>query len=165
MQPCASERFGTSDSAKRSKPLRFEFEKLARGNVQGNHSAERRHSDRAFRVFVGSGRGCVLHALAMPTVLIPLRGRVKLTESESARTLHTGQLFVGEGGNRIQAIGSGDALWLAFTAPTSVWRQLVDAISEQSIPAPVLLPATHAADRAILRVATRLAREGRAHPA
>jgi AraC family transcriptional regulator len=132
-----------------------------RGNING--TADRRHSDRTLRVLVGSGRGCVLLGMEMPTVLIPVRGRVKLTESESMKILRTGQLFVGEGGSHVQAIGGGDSIWVALIAPTSVWRHFVDVISEQTIPAPVLLPATHVADRAIRRAAVRLAREVRNH--
>lgn len=152
-----------TDTWKRSKPVRFEFEKLMRGTI--NHTADRRHYDRTFRVLVGSGRACVLHSMGMPTVLIPLRGRVKLSESESTEILHTGQLLLSEGGNHVQAIGSSDSLWVALIAPTSVWRQFVDVISEQTIPAPVLLPATHMADRPIRRAVVRLAREARNHTA
>ena len=136
------------DIWKRPRPVRLELEKLARGTI--NQASDRRHGDRTFRVLVGSGRGCVLHSTEMPTMLIPLRGRVKLTESDSTRLLHTGQLFVGDGGHRVQAIGSGDSLWMALAAPPGAWRQFVDVISEQTIPAPVLLPATHVADRAIV---------------
>ncbi len=153
----------TTDTWKRSRPVRFEFEKLMRGSI--NHTPDRRHYDRAFRVLVGSGRACVLHSLGMPTVLVPLRGRVRLSESESTEILHTGQLLLSEGGNHVQAIGSSNSLWVALTAPLSVWHQFVDAISEQTLPAPVLLPATHVADRTIRRAVVRLAREARNHPA
>jgi AraC family transcriptional regulator len=147
------------DFWKQSRPVRFEFDKLQRGTI--NHAVDRRHAERSFRVLLGAGRDSVLQSIEMPTVLIPLRGRVKLTESESTRILSTGQLFVSEGGNPVQAIGSGDSLWVALIAPAGVWRQYVDVISEQTIPAPVLLPATHAADRAIRRAVVRLAREAR----
>lgn len=161
MHAYTEDRPAPTDAWKRARPVRFEFEKLMRGNING--TADRRHSDRTFRVLVGSGRGCVLLGMEMPTVLIPVRGRVKLTESESMKILRTGQLFVGEGGNHVQAIGGGDSIWVALIAPTSVWRHFVDVISEQTIPAPVLLPATHVADRAIRRAAVRLAREVRNH--
>jgi AraC family transcriptional regulator len=99
--------------------------------------------------------------MGMPTVIIPLRGYVKLIESESTKILHTGRLFLSEGANHVQVIGSNDALWVTLVAPASVWRQFVDAISEQTIPVPVLLPATHLADRTIRRAVVRLAREAR----
>jgi len=163
MRAYAAEGGGALEISRRAKPVRFEFDKLMRGN--GGACADRRHSERAFRVLVGSGRGCVLHGMAMPTVLIPLRGRVKVTESESTRMLPVGQLFVAEGCNRIQAFGSSESLWLAFVAPANVWRQFADAISEESIPAPVLLPATHVAGRGVRRAAAYLARAVRDHAA
>jgi hypothetical protein len=64
----------------------------------------------------------MLHGIEMPTVLVPLRGRVKLTESDGALVLQKGQLFVGEGASRMQAVGSGDALWVALTAPATAPR-------------------------------------------
>jgi len=160
MRARACERFTAMSASKGSRPLRFEFETLARGSGE---VAERRASDRAFRVIVGSGRGYMLHGIEMPTVLVPLHGRVKLTESDGALLLRKGQLFVGEGASRMQAVGSGNALWVALTAPATAWRRLADVVSEHTIPAPVLLPATHAADRAIRRAALRVAREARDH--
>lgn len=148
-----------TDTWTRARPVRFEFERLLRGTI--NNAAEPRHSERTIRVLVRSGRACVLHGMGMPTVLVPLRGCVKLIESESTRILPTGRLFVSEGAQHVQAIGSGDSLWVTLTAPPSVWRQFVDVISEQTIPVPVLLPATHVADRTIRRAAVRLARETR----
>ena len=150
-----------TDIWKRPRPVRLEFEKLARGTI--NQATDRRHGERTFRVIVGSGRDCVLHGAELPITLIPLRGRVKLTEGDSTRLVHPGQLFVGDGGQRVQIIGSGDSLWMALAAPAGAWRQFVDVISEQTIPAPVLLPATHIADRTIVRAAVRLAREARDH--
>jgi len=163
MHAYTSDRSVTTEAWKHSKPVRLEFEKLMHGTI--NNAVDWPCSERTLRVLLGSGRGCVLHGMDMPTVLIPLRGWVKLTESESTRILHTGQLFFSEGGNHVQAIGSGDSLWMALIAPASAWRQLVDAISERTIPAPVLLPATHVANRAIRRAAVRLAREARNHTA
>jgi AraC family transcriptional regulator len=149
------------DIWKRPRPVRLELEKLARGTI--NQASDRRHGERTFRVLVGAGRDCVLHSAELPITLIPLRGRVKLTEGDSTRLLHAGQLFVGDGGQRVQIIGGGDSLWMALAAPPGAWRQFVDVISEQTIPAPVLLPATHVADRTIVRAAVRLAREARDH--
>jgi AraC family transcriptional regulator len=159
MHAYLGDRSVSNETWKRSMPVRFEFEKLMHGTI--NNTADWPCTERTFRVLVGSGRGCVLHGMEMPTVLIPLRGRVKLTENESTRIFRTGQLFFGEGGNHAQVIGSGDSLWMALFAPASVWRGFVDAISEQTIPAPVLLPATYVADKQIRRAAVRLAREVR----
>ena len=153
----------TTDVWKRAKPVRLEFERLMRGSI--NQAADRRLGDRTFRVLTGSGRDCVLHSTEMPTVVVPLRGRVKLTESESTRLLRAGQIFVSEGGHRVQVIGSGDSLWVALIAPAGAWRHFVDLISEHTIPVPVLLPATHVADRMVRRAVVRLAREARDHAA
>lgn len=155
----ATERLDAIGLRKSVRPVRFSFEPLSRGSLARNSSVDRRPSDRAFRVLVGSGRGCALTDMATPTVLIPLRGRVKLVEGQGARMLHVGQLYVGEGGNHAQAIGGSESLWIVFAAPAAVWRQFVDAISEESLAAPVLLPAIYTASRAIRRTATRLARE------
>jgi AraC family transcriptional regulator len=146
---------------KRPPPVHLEFEQLVRGSI--NQASDRRHGERTLRLLVGSGRDCVLHSAELPIMVIPLRGRVKLTESDSTRLLHRGQLFVGDGGQRAQIIGGNDSLWMALVAPAGAWRQFVDVISEQTIPAPVLLPATHGCDRALLRAAVRLAREARDH--
>jgi len=163
MHAFTDDRFVATDAWNRSKSVRFEFRKLIHGTI--NNTVDLPFSDRSFRVLVGSGRGCVLHGMDMPTVLIPLRGRVKLTESESTRILRTGQLFFSEGGSHVQAIGSGDSLWMALFAPSGVWRRFVDEISEQTTLSPVLLPATHVADRTMRRAAVRLAREVRNHSA
>lgn len=149
------------DIWKRPRPVRIEFEKLVRGTI--NQAADRRHCERTFRVLVGSGRDCVLHSIELPIVVIPLRGRLKLTEGDGTRLLHRGQVFVGDGGQRVQVIGGSDSLWMALAAPPGAWRQFVDVICEQTVPAPVLLPATHAADRGFARAAVRLAREARDH--
>jgi AraC family transcriptional regulator len=159
MHAFTDDQFAATGAWRHSKPVRFEFRKLTHGTI--NHTVDWSFSDRTFRVFVGSRRGCVLHGMEMPTVVIPLRGRVKLTESESTRILHAGQLFLSEGGNHVQAIGSGDSLWMALLASASVWRRFVDEISEQTTLAPVLLPATHPADKAMRRAAVHLAREVR----
>ena len=92
----AMEETTTTDIWKRPRPVRLEFEKLARGTI--NQAADRRHGERSFRVLVGSGRDCVLHSAELPIALIPLRGRVKLTEGDSTRLLHVRQLFVSDGG-------------------------------------------------------------------
>jgi len=161
MQSPMDETFSAIDIWKRPRPVRLEFEKLVRGTI--NQASDRRHGERTFRVLAGSGRDCVLHSAELPIVLIPLRGRVKLTEGDSTRILDGRQLFVGDGGQRVQIIGGNDSLWMALVAPSSAWRQFVDVISEQTLPAPVLLPATHAADRAVVRACVRLAREARDH--
>src|SRR5512144_197428 len=112
----------------------------------------------SLRMLVGYGRGCVLHSHASPaTVVIPLRGRVQLSDGEQSRLLQTGELVVCESGQRLQIIGRGAALWVAVFAPAHVWHQLTGEVPE-SAPDPLLVPALHAADRPLRRAAARLAR-------
>ncbi|HEV7491070.1 MAG TPA: AraC family transcriptional regulator [Rhodanobacteraceae bacterium] len=145
-----------------AKPVRIEFDTLTRHNRLGRRAAAERqlHSDRTFRVLVGTGRGCTLHGNSMPPmVIVPLRRNVRLSDGESVRMLRPGQLHVAEGGHSLQAVGTGGALWIAFVAPPSVWRQLFDASTERATADPVLLPATHLANRVMRRAVVRAARE------
>ena len=110
------------------------------------------------RVLVGYGRGCVLHTHAAPaTIVIPLRGRVQLSDGEQSRLLETGDLQACEAGQRIQVIGRGSALWLAVFARAGAWHQLTGDVPESS-PDPLLVPALHVADRPLRRAAVQLAR-------
>src|SRR4029077_5855857 len=73
-----------------TKPFRIEFDAMSRYNrLRRKVAAERQlHSDRILRVLVGSGRGCTLHGNAMPpTVIVPLRKSVRLSDGESVRML------------------------------------------------------------------------------
>ena len=118
----------------------------------------RRASDPSLRVVVGYGRGCVLHGSTAPaTILVPLRGRVQLTDGEQSRSLESGELLVCESGQRLQVIGRGIALWIAVFAPVKAWHQLGGDMIELP-PDPLLLPSLHAADRPVRRAAVRLAR-------
>lgn len=139
--------------------IRFDFEMSMPGKA--DPAFERRNDDSTLRILVGTGRACVLRGMENPTIVVPLRERVKITEGESTRILHRGELLVSEGASPLQAIGSGGSLWIALIAPGGVWRPLVDAISDERIAAPILLPAVHLADRTIRRAAVRLAREVR----
>lgn len=140
--------------------MHIDCERLVNGG-RLDWSAEevtRRSSDTSLRILVGYGRGCVLHGNALPaTILIPLRGRVQLTDGEQARTLQTGELLICEAGQRLQIIGRGTALWLALFAPGKVWHQLTGDTMETPRD-PLLVPVLHAADRPIRRAAVRLAR-------
>lgn len=151
-----------SIEVQRAPTIRVEFERLPpSGKLVWSSGGDRAPpGDRALRVLLGSGRGCTLHASALPpTVLLPLRGCLRLTDGENARMLERGQLFVAEAGQRLQVIGSTSALWIALVAPAAVWRQLIHETIEASIPEPILLPAVHPADRAIRRATADLARE------
>lgn len=147
------------DDGQRFPSLHVEFETPTCACAES--ALERGHYDRTFRLIVGSGREYVLHGATQPSLIIPLRGHVKITESDNARVLHTGRLLLGDGANPLRVLGGPSSLWIGLVAAGSVWRRSVDVISEQAVQLPVLFPATHLADRNVRRVALRLARRAR----
>jgi len=136
--------------------MRFHCERLVNG---GRLDGEEADGER-LRVVVGGGRGCVLHADgAAIAVLVPLRGHLHWSDGEHRRVLKRGAVMVAEAGQRLQAIGRGNALWVAVLAPAALWQRLVG--DEHGAPLdPPLIPAVHEADRALRRAAIRLARAG-----
>ncbi|HVT33008.1 MAG TPA: AraC family transcriptional regulator [Rhodanobacteraceae bacterium] len=119
---------------------------------------ERRASAGTLRVAIGQGRGCVLLSSgAAVTLVIPLRGRVQVSDGEQMRILERGDLLVCDCAQRLQAIGRGNALWIAVFAPAVLWHHLGGGMPE-SMPDPLLVPALHRADRPVRRAASRLAR-------
>jgi AraC family transcriptional regulator len=149
--------------ARAGKPFRIDFDRVANnGRLLRNGAATDRHlqTERVLRVVVGSGRTSMLNGSALPPmVLIPLRGSLRLADGEALQTLRTGQLFVAEGGQCTHVIGSQASLWITVMAPAPLWRQLINSTRETPVPEPVLLPATHPADREIRRAAVQLARD------
>jgi len=139
--------------------MHIDCERLVNGGrLDWSADEDRRASVNALRILVGFGRGCVLYGQALAaTIVIPLRGRVQLSDGEQARTLESGELLICESGQRVQAIGRGAALWIAVFAESGVWHQLTGDVPE-SAPDPLLVPAVHTADRALRRAAVRLAR-------
>ena len=139
--------------------MHIDCERLVNGGrLDWSADEDRRASANALRILVGFGRGCVLYGQALAaTIVIPLRGRVQLSDGEQVRTLESGELLVCESGQRVQAIGRGAALWIAVFAESGVWHQLTGDVPE-SAPEPLLVPALHTADRASRRAAVRLAR-------
>jgi len=151
-----------SPSSRIAKPLRVEFDRLtSTGKASWNASGARHvQSEGVLHVLVGSGRGCVLQGNSPPPlVLLPLRGRVHLTDGDSTRIIRPGEMFVADSSKRLQVFSSGAALWITVVAPAFVWRQLFDATMPASIADPVLLPATHTTTREIRRAAVHLARD------
>ena len=149
-------------------PIRVEFDWLTvhRRLARDAEDERRLRSDPVLRVLVGVGRGSVLQGTDLPAmVLLPLRGNVRVTDGESVRILKSGQMFVTDAGQDLQAVGRGPSLWLAIVAPTTVWRELFEVIAETPVQEPVLFPALHPASRAMKRAAVRLAREARRAPA
>jgi len=150
--------FNDADLAAASGGIRVDYQRLARlGGVWNADAAFDGPRTRTLHVLMGSGRACSLHGgMLPPMVLLPLRGHVRLSDGDSARTLQPDELFVSEAGQFLHAIGSSEALWVAFVAPTHVWQALFNLPSELTIPAPVLMPGTHRIDRATRRAALRL---------
>lgn len=151
-------RFSDAGLVKSAGGIRIEYQRLARyegvWNADAVFAAPRA---RTLSVLMGSGRGCALHGSSLPPMaLLPLRGHVRISDGERARTLQSNDLFVNEAGQFLHALGSSEALWVAFVAPPDVWQALFDLPSENVIPAPVLMPGTHRTDRATRRAALHL---------
>ena len=141
--------------------MHVECERLVNGGrLDWSADEVDRRAENGLKVLVGYGRGCVLHGHALPaTIVVPLRGRVQVSDGEQARVLESGEALVAESGQRLQVIGRGTALWVAVFAPASVWHQLAGEVP-QSAPDPLLVPALHNADRGLRRAVVRLARLG-----
>ncbi|HEY0178811.1 MAG TPA: AraC family transcriptional regulator [Dokdonella sp.] len=112
----------------------------------------------ALAVVVGGGRGGVLRVEApLAGLWMPLRGRLQFGLSTDS-VLHTGELRVAEAEPRVHAVGRGNALWIAVLGTGAAWRGALGALLEIPTPEPLLLPARHAADRALRRSGVALAR-------
>lgn len=147
--------------------MHFGYEQL----LQGSRNEISRDSDRhrdggVLRVVVGVGRGCVLYGKAAPvTVLVPLKGRVSLSDGATHHTGTLGQLLIVEGGRNVQVIGPGLSLWIAVLTNARAWRELTRAGLSTHASDPVLLPGLHEADRLIRRGVIALARTVRSERA
>jgi len=140
--------------------MHFDCERLVNGGRLdwSADDSDRRGADHGFRIVVGYGRGCVLHGLASAaTLIVPLRGRVQVSDGEQSRLLGSGDLLVGEASQRLQVVGRGAALWVAVFASPGAWHQLM-ADGSEAMSDPLLVPALHACDRSVRRAAVRLAR-------
>lgn len=140
--------------------MRIESERLQNG---GRLEWAGAGQDDGIQVVLGGGRGCMLHGERLPAMLVlPLRGRVQVSDGDSARLLGRGDLLVVEAGQSVQVVGRGSALWMALRLPATAWRALTGAVDAGSGPDAVLLPALHGADRNLRRAALRLMREAAA---
>jgi AraC family transcriptional regulator len=139
--------------------MRVECERLVNGGrLDWSGDESDRRAEPGLRVLIGYGRGCVLHGHASPAaIVVPLRGRVQVSDGEQARVLESGEALVAESGQRLQVIGRGTALWVAVFAPASVWHLLAGEVPE-SAPDPLLVPSLLVADRGLRRAVVRLAR-------
>jgi AraC family transcriptional regulator len=139
--------------------MHFDCERLVNGGrLDWSADDSDRRGDQGLRMVVGYGRGCVLHGFASAaTIIVPLRGRVQVSDGEQSRLLGSGDLLIGEAGQRLQVVGRGAALWVAVFASPGAWHQLM-ADGSEAMPDPLLVPALHACDRSVRRAAVRLAR-------
>ncbi|NCT68209.1 MAG: helix-turn-helix transcriptional regulator [Rhodanobacteraceae bacterium] len=112
----------------------------------------------AIAVVSGGGRGCVLRVDApVGGLWIPLRGRVQL--GPGADTLaYSGEAWITEADGRVQAIGRGNAAWVALLGTRAGWRRAIGDLIEMPSLEPLLVPARHLADRDLRRSAIALAR-------
>ena len=119
----------------------------------------------ALAVVVGSGRGCVLRVEgSVAGIWVPLRGRLQFG-SHADTVLVPGEVRVTEAEPRLQAIGRGNALWIALLGTPSAWRGVLGIPFGMPAPDPILLPARYAASRDFRRSVIALARtaaEGKA---
>ena len=112
----------------------------------------------ALAVVVGSGRGCVLRMEGtVAGIWVPLRARLQFGSNAEA-VLVPGEVRVTEAEPRLQAIGRGNALWIALLGTPSAWRSVLGIPFGMPAPDPVLLPARHAANRDFRRSVIALAR-------
>jgi AraC family transcriptional regulator len=139
--------------------MRIACEQLSNGaRLDWNGRGHGREDD-ALRVVLGRGRGCVLYGEHMPAiVIVPMRGRLQVSDGDAAQTLVSGEARVVEPGQALQVVGRGAALWIAVLLPTAGWQRLVADVTGEPLAAAGLLPALHAADLPLRRATLRLAR-------
>ncbi|MEO7325209.1 MAG: AraC family transcriptional regulator [Dokdonella sp.] len=146
--------------------MRIECEQLANGGRLDWNGRGREREDDALHAVLGRGRGCVLYGERLPAmVIVPLRGRLQLSDGETARTLTSGEAQVIEPGQSLQLVGRGPALWIAVLLPAMGWQRLVADVTGEPLAAAGLLPALHAADRSFRRATMRLVRGAESHDA
>lgn len=111
----------------------------------------------AIAVVRGGGRGCSLRVEGpVLGMWLPLRGRLQL--GAGAETVcATGEVRVCESEPRVRAVGRGASVWLAMLGSPAAWRQMLAGWPGVAAEPP-LLPAVHAADRALRFDALALAR-------
>lgn len=110
----------------------------------------------ALAIVHGGGRGCVLKIDGpVAGIWIPLRGRLQIGNSND--TLYPGELRVTEAEPSTRVVGRGGALWVAVLGTASAWRHTLGDVLGL-LAEPLLLPASHAADRDLRRKTVALAR-------
>lgn len=113
----------------------------------------------ALSIVVGGGRGCVLRADGpLAGLWLPLRGRLQLSCGGAEGALLSGEVRISEAEPGANAIGRGNALWIALLGTREAWRRALERSSEMPIAEPLLLPTWQVADRMLRRRAIALVR-------
>jgi AraC family transcriptional regulator len=110
-------------------------------------------------IVLGGGRGCVLTGDGPVAGLwLPLRGRLQLSCNGSDGALLPGEVRISEAESGVNAIGRGNALWIALLGTRAAWRRALEKSSEVPLAEPLLLPTWYVADHMLRRRAIALAR-------
>ncbi len=116
-------------------------------------------ADGHFLKVVGGGRGCVLKIEGPAAgIWIPLRGRLHLFTGDTECVLQPGELRITEPEARVQAVGRGNAVWLALLGSPQQWKTVLRGTQPMPSVDPILLPARHLGTRDTRRRAVALAR-------
>ena len=122
-------------------------------------SLSRPEGQNSLHKFVGGGKGCALRVEGpVAGIWVPLRGRVQLLTTEGECTLQPGELRVTEPETRVQAVGRGNAVWVALLGSPGLWKGLLHGAQPLTTTDRILLPSRHTATRAVRRQAITLAR-------
>ncbi|HEX3895912.1 MAG TPA: AraC family transcriptional regulator [Rudaea sp.] len=122
-------------------------------------SVSRSDGQTSLQKVVGGGRGCALRVDGpVAGIWIPLRGRLQLITGDGECSLRPGELRVTEPEARVQAVGRGNAVWIALLGNPQQWTSMLRRTSHAPQPDPILLPARHLATRDTRRRAIALAR-------
>ncbi len=108
---------------------------------------------------VGGGRGCVFKVEGpVAGIWIPLRGRLQVFTGDTECSLQPGELRVAETEARVQAVGRGNAVWVALLAGPQTWKNVLRGAQSVQSMEPMLIPARHVASPETRRRAIVLAR-------
>jgi len=114
---------------------------------------------RGLAAVFGGGRGCQLRTEpGVQAIWIPLRGRVQVGSVTEATPLRASEARVTDAEPRLQAVGRGNAMWVALIGRAAAWRQLMQVQLGTPRAHAWLCPATHLADVDLRRRAAALAR-------
>ena len=139
--------------------MQIEFEQVsfAARPLRNEACSERELADGTLRITLGHGRVSTLHRHAV-TVIVPLRGRMQVSEDATARTLSIGELLIAESGTCLQVLARAPTLWFALSCSAATWRRLNGAGLRTRAADATPVPGLFSADRELRRSALRLVR-------